>query len=96
MSGPKRNLTLEIEGTTGTFNIFHAWLNGYSVIQTNGTKGTWEGTIPSKETKVTLEVVAYGTGTSSYTVKIDLPGTADDQNLTFSLRGGYHEFKLEF
>ena len=88
----KRKLTLSIEQVSGTFNIFHVWLNGYPVIKTNGSKGDWTGTVPDS---VSLEVVAYGIGSASYSLNIDLPGTANDQKLQFQLKEGYHEFKLD-
>ncbi len=88
----KRSLKVSIERVKGTFNIFHVSLNGQTVIMTNGANKEWSGPVPDR---VTLDVAAYGVGSSAYSVTIDLPGTAQDQKLECQLTGGYHGFTLD-
>ena len=89
----KREFTLILEPSSGTINMFYAFLNGKRIIADDGTKKRqWQGEIESEE--VRLKVRVTGIGSSSYKVTIDLPGTANDQKLTFQLNGGYHEFEL--
>lgn len=85
----KRDLTIKIEPTTGTFNRIIAWLNGYPVIHSNGEASDWAGTIPGG--KVKLETAAWGQGSASYTLTIDLPGTMDDQKLECKITEGYYD-----
>jgi hypothetical protein len=88
-----RILTLKLEQVAGTINMFYAFINGKRVIADQGINpAEWTDTIPEGEVK--LKVRVSGIDTASYKVTIDLPGTADDQEITFELEGGYHEFEM--
>ena len=89
----KRKMKLILEPKAGTINLFYAFINGKKVIADEGTKKRiWEGKINEDEVRIKVRVT--GIGKSEYKVIIDLPGTADDQELVFQLDGGYHEFEL--
>ena len=89
----KRKFTLTLEPESGTINMFYAFLNGKRIIADEGTKKRkWEGMIESEEVSIKIRVT--GIGVSKYKATIDLPGTANDQKLTFQLKGGYHEFEM--
>lgn len=87
-----RALQIKIEPVAGTLNQLIVWLNGTPVIRTNGKAGEWNGTLGDR---VTLEVAAWGQGSAKYRLTIDLPGTADDQKLEFTLTAGYHDAQLQ-
>ena len=89
----KRKITLALEPTAGTINLFYAFINGKRIIADEGTeKREWKGNIDNDEVRIKVRVT--GIGSSKYKMTIDLPGTADDQKLTFQLNGGYHEFEI--
>jgi len=93
MTRESKQITLSLKPKSGAINMFYAFVNGKKVIAADGTKKRdWEGAIPTGETKIKVRVL--GIDNAQYTFSIDLPGTADDQNMTFSLEGGYHEFEL--
>jgi hypothetical protein len=85
----KRDLTITIKRVSGTLTRVLAWANGYPIIVTDGGDGKWKGKIPSG--KVKLETAVWGQGKAKYAVVIDLPGTANDQELQLSLSNGYHD-----
>ncbi len=88
-----RKLTIKLSRDAGIINMFYAFLNGKRIIASEGTEiGTWTGQIEDGE--VRLKVRVTGIDSASYIVSIDLPGTANDQELTFQLNGGYHEFAI--
>jgi len=90
----KRKITIALETVTGTINMFYAFLNGKRIIAADGTKKrSWTGEIESEQVK--LKVRVSGINDAKYMATIDLPGTANDQSLTFQLTGGYHEFEIE-
>jgi hypothetical protein len=89
---PGRTLKLSVSASTGTFNRFLAWINGVNVINTDGQDKDWEGIIGSD--KAHVHVRAWGIGAAKYTVGIDLPGTADDQELECTLSKGFHETEI--
>ena len=73
--------------------MFYAFLNGKRIIAAEGTKKReWKGEVATENVKFKVRVT--GINAAKYRMTIDLPGTADDQNLTFQLNGGYHEFKI--
>ena len=89
----KRKLKLELEPEAGAINMFYAFVNGKKVIAAEGTKKrNWTGDIKADEVRIKVRVT--GIDDAEYTVSIDLPGTANDQELTFQLSGGYHEFEM--
>ena len=89
----KRELTLTLEPNAGTINMFYAFINGKRVIAAEGTKKReWKGVIENDEVRIKVRVI--GIDSSKYKMTIDLPGTAEDQKLTFQLNGGYHEFEI--
>jgi hypothetical protein len=88
MAKSGRTLEVTLEPTSGTLNQVVAWLNGVPVIRTDGEAGSWKGTVPAA---VKLETAVWGQGKATYTLTIDLPGTADDQTLVLSLTNGYHD-----
>lgn len=88
-----RPLTISLETVAGNISMFYAFINGVKVIQGDGTKKrSWSGNIPTSQ--ITLKIRVVGIGSAQYKLGIDLPGTADDQNLTLTLQGGYHEIEI--
>lgn len=88
----KRKLTITLMPTSGTINRFYAFVGSTKAIARDGDKVcTWQGTV---EDMVHIRVRAHGIGKAEYTIKIDLPDTAHDRSVTFSLDGGYHEAEL--
>ncbi len=55
-------------------------------------KRTWAGKIPNSQVRIKSRVV--GIDDATFKFGIDLPGTADDQGLTFKLQGGYYETEI--
>lgn len=85
-----RDFVLSLEPAMGSITMFYAFVNGIKVIQSDGTKKrTWAGKIPN--TQVEIKVRVTGIDNASFRLGIDLPGTANDQNLTLNLAGGYYE-----
>jgi len=88
----KRTLELTLEGKTGSFQRFYAFVDGKRVIAEDGNmKGTWKGDVGEK---ATIKIRVMGIADASFQLTIDLPGTANDQKLTFSLTGGYYECEI--
>lgn len=88
-----RDFTLTLEPVSGGLTLFYAFINGVKVIQSDGTKKrTWSGKIPDAQVRIKIRVV--GIDNASFKLGIDLPGTADDQSLTFHLQGGYYETEI--
>ena len=88
-----RTFTLSLEPIAGGITFFYAFVNGKKVIQEDGSKKrVWKGKIPDSQVKVKVRVI--GIDEAKYRLGIDLPGTAEDQSLTFSLEGGYHEYEM--
>ena len=88
-----RTLTITLEPTAGSVTMFYAFVDGRKVIQGEGTKKrSWTGTIGSSQ--ITIKIRVVGIGQAQYKLGIDLPGTAQDQNLILKLEGGYHEAEI--
>jgi hypothetical protein len=88
-----RNFTLTLEPVSGGLTLFYAFVNGVKVIQSDGTKKrSWTGKIPDAQVRIKIRVV--GIDDASFKLGIDLPGTAEDQSLTFKLQGGYYETEI--
>ena len=88
-----RNFTLTLEPVSGGITLFYAFINGVKVIQSDGTdKKTWAGQIPDAQVRIKVRVI--GIDNASFTIGLDLPGTADDQSLTLKLQGGYYETEI--
>lgn len=86
-------LTLSLEPVSGSITLFYAFVNGQRVIAEEGDETrTWSGEIPNSQVGIKTRVV--GVGNASYKLTIDLPGTANDQSLEFTLTGGYHETEI--
>lgn len=94
MDKNEKGLKITLKCIDGAINFFYAFINGKRVIGGIGSaRQQWQGEIPEGEIKLKVRVV--GIDNAKYTLSIDLPGTAQDQKLTFSLKGGYHEFELQ-
>ncbi|GGC02533.1 hypothetical protein [Dyadobacter sediminis] len=88
-----RDFTLTLEPVSGGITLFYAFINGVKVIQSDGTdKKTWAGKIPDAQVRIKVRVI--GIDNASFTIGLDLPGTADDQSLTLKLQGGYYETEI--
>lgn len=88
-----RDFTLTLEPVSGGITLFYAFINGVKVIQSDGTdKKTWAGKIPDAQVRIKVRVI--GIDNASFTMGLDLPGTADDQSLTLKLQGGYYETEI--
>lgn len=90
----KRSLTITFSVAEGTINKFYAFLDGKKVIAADGNSDpapTFTGDVPDP---VQLKVRVWGIDDAQYTLGIDLPGTAEDQELTLTLSEGYHELEL--
>jgi len=88
-----RTITVSLEPVAGGITLFYAFVNGEKVIQEEGNKKrVWKDKIPNSQAIIKVRVV--GVGRAKYKLGIDLPGTANDQSLTFSLEGGYHETEI--
>lgn len=93
MSTQKRDFKVVLTPVMGTINYFFARVNGQRVIASEGlSKCEWSKQMPEGE--IRLEVRVVGIDSAQYSLLIDLPGTANDQNITFTLEGGYHEFEI--
>jgi hypothetical protein len=89
----KRKLKISLEKVEGAINLFYAFVNRTRVIAAEGNHpASWEGSVDDGE--VTLKIRVLGIDAASYKLSIDLPGTANDQEITFQLEGGYHECKM--
>jgi len=87
-----RSLTLTLSPASGAINRFYAFLDGKKVIAADGNAAaTYTGDI---DDPASLKVRVFGIDDAQYMLEIDLPGTADDQQLTLTLTGGYHELEL--
>jgi hypothetical protein len=85
-----RKLKLKLEATQGTINRFYAFVDHERVIAADGTKKPeWSGDVGDSGVRIRVRV--WGIDTASFKLAIDLPGTANDQNLELTLAGGYHE-----
>jgi hypothetical protein len=88
-----RTLTIDMKPEAGTINRFYAFLDGVRVIHADGTAAAhYQDEVAT--TPVRLKVRVWGIADARYSLGIDLPGTANDQKLTLSLSGGYHELEL--
>lgn len=88
-----RNFTLTLEPISGSLSLFYAFINGIKVIQSDGTKKrAWTGKIPDAQVRIKVRVV--GIDDATFKLGIDLPGVADDQNITFKLQEGYYETEI--
>jgi hypothetical protein len=85
-----RKLTLKLETVQGTINRFYAFVEHKRVIAAEGTdKPEWSNNVP--DSRVQIRLRAWGIGSAVFKLSLDLPGTANDQNLELQLDGGYHE-----
>jgi len=88
-----RDLTISLEPTMGTCNRFYAFVASNRWIAADGDrKRSKKGQIGTSQVKITVRV--FGIGEAQYKLGLDLPGTVDDQSLTFNLSGGYHETEI--
>lgn len=85
-----RKLALKLEASQGTINRFYAFVDHKRVIAAEGTdKPEWSGNVPDSGVQIRLRI--WGIGSATFKLSLDLPGTANDQNLELQLDGGYHE-----
>lgn len=85
-----RKLTFYLEPVSGSITMFYTFINSVRVIQANGSKKrSWSGDVPDSQVRAKIRVT--GVGNASFKVGIDLPGTANDQTITFNLTDGYYE-----
>jgi hypothetical protein len=88
-----RSLTLKMSPVDGTIERFYAFVDCKKRISHDGDQErSWTGKIDEGGTRIKLRV--FGVGNAKYRVSIDLPGTADDQQLELRLDGGYGELEL--
>ncbi len=88
-----RDVTISLEPVSGGITLFYAFVNGFAVIKASGTeKATWIGKLP--EIQVKLKIRVLGIDDASFKLGIDLPGTINDQSITFKLEGGYYETEI--
>lgn len=93
MKKEKKAFRIVLTPRAGAINFFYAFVNGQKVIAADGSnESEWKGEIPDGEIRLKVRVV--GIDEAQYTVTIDLPGTANDQKISFTLEGGYHEFEM--
>lgn len=88
-----KNIALCIEPISGSLTMFYAFINGTKVIQADGTqKRLWSGKVPDAQIRVKIRVV--GIDNASFQLGINLPDSADNQNFTHHLQGGYYEKEI--
>lgn len=88
-----RTLTLSLEPISGGLTYFFAFVGGIKVIQSEANKKrVWSGEIPL--TQIIIKIRVVGIGSAVFKMGIDLPGTAEDQNLSFNLTQGYYETEI--
>lgn len=88
-----RTFTISLESIAGTIHLFYAFINGIRIIADDASqKRTWSGVIPDSEIRVKIRVL--GIGNARFKMEIDLPGTAEDQSITFNLTNGYYETEI--
>ena len=93
MATGTRSLKLSLSAVAGTINRFYAFLDGKRIVAADGnTGGSYKGQIGQR---AQLQVRVWGIDDATYELSIDLPGTADDQDLKLSLSEGYHELDLQ-
>lgn len=93
MPKQQRVLTVVLEPLTGTINRIYVFVNGKRVIDADGTSPQqWTGKVPDSEIRIKFRVT--GIDAAQYKVKIDLPGNMHDQEIVFTLDGGYHEWEI--
>jgi hypothetical protein len=84
-----RQLKLSLSAVAGNIDRLFAWIDGKLVINVAKRTGEWEGVVSPSDTRIQIMVV--GIGAAQYKVDLDLPGTANDQSIQYSLKGGFHE-----
>jgi hypothetical protein len=87
-----RALSIELKPKSGGFVKFLAFINGHLIIAADAKGGSFEADVPVAELR--LKVRVFGIDDAHYTLGIDLPGTANDQELTLQLSQGYNELEL--
>ncbi|HLP59932.1 MAG TPA: hypothetical protein VK186_13915 [Candidatus Deferrimicrobium sp.] len=89
-----RNIKVGLKSIEGTINLFYAFINGKRIISGTGLEPQqWSGEVPEGETR--LKVRVTGIDDAKYTLTVELPGTANNKQFTFSLKGGYHEYEMQ-
>jgi len=87
-----RDITIKLTPVSGGITLMYAFINGVAVIRAEGAEDSWTGKIP--EMQVTLKIRVLGIGEASFKLGIDLPGTINDQSITYNLEGGYYETEI--
>jgi len=88
-----RRLTIRLQPLSGTVERFYAFVDCKKRVAADGVETViWTGDVNDDE--ILLKVRVFGVGRAKYRIGIDLPGTADDQNLDLWLDQGYGELEL--
>ncbi len=88
-----RSLTLKMAPVQGTIERFYAFVDCKKRLAHDGNaERSWSGSIDDAGTRIKVRV--FGVGDATYRLTIDLPGTANDQQLELSLDQGYGELEL--
>jgi hypothetical protein len=89
-----RKLTIRLRALSGTIERFYAFVDCKKRIVADGIgDATWSGEVTDDEVNVRVRVFAVGR--AKYRLGIDLPGTADDQNIELWTDQGYGEVELK-
>lgn len=88
-----RRLTLKLEALSGTVERFYAFVDHKKRIIADGVgPAVWSGDVDDEE--VSLRVRVFAVGRAKYRLRVDLPGTADDQLLELWTDRGYGELEM--
>ncbi len=85
-----RKLKLTIEPISGAHNYFVIKINDKIIKHGPAKKMTKTQNISDNKTSIYVSSLGIGTG-PKYKVTMDLEGTTDDHETTYSLNKGYHE-----
>ena len=92
-----RDLTISMEPVKGTCNSFYAFVTSDGqekrwIADDGDKKRSKSGKVSDSQVKIKTRV--WGINSASYKLSIDLPGTANDQSIEFTLTDGYHEAEI--
>jgi hypothetical protein len=86
-----------MEPVSGTCNSFYAFVTSGGeekrwIADDGNQKRSKSGRV--KDSQVKIKTRVWGIDSAKYKLSIDLPGTADDQSIEFTLTDGYHETEI--
>ena len=88
-----RKAAIKTKGSGGSINRFIVSVDGKIVISAEGSKGgTWKGSVG--DAHVSIKARVMGVDDADYDFTLSLADSIDEQTVTFSLSGGFHEFEL--